>query len=93
MRAVWGEWKDDKKGQHKHKGGAKAQDTGGLSQEQLAELQARLFEEARARTLSGPLPPAEAGGVVAATAVQQQQQRGPNEQPMPAQQQGPSESA
>jgi hypothetical protein len=73
------EWKQDNK-EHQQKGAQKkggAKDSG-LTQEQLIELQHKLFEEARAATLSGPLPgsvPAlAAGGEQGAPAVQPQQQ-------------------
>lgn len=57
--AVWDEWKVDNK-EHQHqklvhrKSGLAA--AGGMTQQQLIELQHKLFEEARAATLSGPLP-------------------------------------
>ncbi len=56
---VWDDWKVDNK-EHQHqklvhkKSGLAA--AGGMTQQQLIELQHKLFEEARAATLSGPLP-------------------------------------
>lgn len=54
---AWDEFKADEK-EHQKKQASKrsaAQDSG-LTQAQLMELQQKLFAEARARTLSGPLP-------------------------------------
>eukprot|EP00887_Chlorella_sp_A99_P002587 scaffold6.g2587.t1 len=59
-------WDEFKQGEREHKRLATtkrsaAQDSG-LTQAQLAELQQKMFAEARARTLSGPLPPLDGGG-------------------------------
>ncbi|PSC71651.1 Dr1-like protein [Micractinium conductrix] len=74
VRAAWDEWKVDNKEhqqqklEHKKSGRAKGS---GLTQQQLIELQHKLFEEARAATLSGPPPSLTLD--VAHPAVQQQQ--------------------
>lgn len=56
--AVWDEWKVDNKEHQHQKLASKKSGLGqsGLTQQQLIELQHKLFEEARAATLSGPLP-------------------------------------
>lgn len=82
------EWKVENK---EHHGKMQNRKQGsGLTQEQLIELQQKLFEEARAATLSGPLPSMLVSEVVAAAdaeaqgdaaaAGQQQQQQGEQQQ-------------
>lgn len=85
--AAWEDWKLDNKEHREHKAGHKKGDSG-LTQEQLIELQQKLFEEARAATLSGPLPSMVIEQAAAPLAAQQQQQQ-PDQQPEPEQQQQP----
>ncbi|KAL4443785.1 hypothetical protein ABPG75_011522 [Micractinium tetrahymenae] len=106
VKAVWDEWKVDNK-EHQHqklvhrKSGLAA--AGGMTQQQLIELQHKLFEEARAATLSGPLPslsldhlglpalassmPAGAEEPAAAAAQQPVQGQQPEQRPVQEQQQ------
>ncbi|PRW56454.1 flagellar inner arm dynein 1 heavy chain alpha [Chlorella sorokiniana] len=68
-RAALEEWKVENK---EHHGKMQNRKQGsGLTQEQLIELQQKLFEEARAATLSGPLPSMVVADVVAAVAAEQ----------------------
>lgn len=83
--AAWDEWKAENKEHHGRLGAKKA--PSGLTQEQLIELQHKLFEEARAATLSGPLPSSVVADAVAQAAAahgvpqqQQQQQVEPQQQ-------------
>ncbi len=64
------EWKVENK---EHHGKMQNRKQGsGLTQEQLIELQQKLFEEARAATLSGPLPSMLVSEVVAAADAEAQ---------------------
>lgn len=97
-RTAWEEWKVENK-EHHGKLGAKKQQSG-LTQEQLIELQQKLFEEARAATLSGPLPSMVVAEAMAAVAAQgaaaaqpaaaQEQEQQQQQQASPEQQQPPA---
>ena len=91
VSGTWEEWKGDKKEHQKLVSKKSAALESGLTQEQLVALQKRLFEEARARTLSGaPPPPAAAEAAPAGAGEpeggQQQQQQQPDQQPEQQQQ-------
>lgn len=60
--AAWEEWKGEKKEHQKLASKKSAALDSGLTQEQLVELQRKLFSEARARTLSDTLPHATPAG-------------------------------
>jgi FtsZ-interacting cell division protein ZipA len=86
---AWEEWKADNKEHREVKAGHKRGNSG-LTQQQLIELQQKLFAEAREATLSGPLPSVAAEQATAmAAAVQQVQaeQRAQAEQQVQAEQQ------
>jgi len=96
VNGVWEEWKGEKKEHQKLVSKKSAALDSGLTQEQLVELQKKLFEEARARTLSGAAGSNAAGQPAGAVqqqdAGQQQQQLAEAEQQLqPGQDQQPQQ--
>ncbi|GAB4820817.1 hypothetical protein N2152v2_007863 [Parachlorella kessleri] len=86
VSGVWEEWKGEKKEHQKLVSKKSAALDSGLTQEQLVELQKKLFEEARARTLSSAAGSSAAGQPPvqqedAGQQAQQQQQAAAEQQP------------